>query len=453
MSSYIIQESTLQDIANAIKNKSGDNKKVKVSEMADKINSLPIRYQLGSTWKPANVSGVTEICYFKGAWFVYSDMDWCIYRSTDGINFLPWGPSQGSLELAGNSMSNHKILTTDGNVLIITHWTCLYASFDGENYEEILDIWDTGWTEFILYPVYLNNMWICACGMDNHISFGSSLNGTNWTFNNSTILEDQFLDIYRKIQFYCVGGVYYFGDWYSLDGKTWQQNTAGVMIEHEPMYNGQAWIYINELKQSKYYYSTNGYTWNEEIGQMFWGIMDYNQIQNYFFVVGSEDLFRSSDGISWEEVDSMITSPLCITNNILFINQHPFISECVLYSEDFGESWKQFEIGGETMYMMKYLNNKYYLESELRDIYISTSPEFTSYTSCESRDILEFIEYMNGAYYSRKDYSIDGFIFTPYKNLQTQESITFNALPITINNQGLATDANGQLYYSCEEYN
>lgn len=327
MSEYIIQDSTLTNIADAIRTKDGSTGTIAVSEMASKISNIKSGFPNGMEWTQSNVTDVafSDVRYADGIWVALSDSSSKkgFYYSIDGKT---WTQSNITTEYYNSIFSlrcDPAIGNANGLWLIGS-----YYSTDGKTWVENTND---------IVPAYsarffnANGVWIAgANGLS--MNMNRSVDGINWTLDSSRLTIEY---CYANGIWVSAGnGMYYSVD----DGITWTQTST--IICGDVRFGKNIWVAAG-YDSTGLYYSLDGMTWTQSnITSITVGTVCY---ANGIWVACSYDngIYYSLDGMVWtlSTSSSHASKALrCYYANGIWLAFLEYTNNAILYSTD-GKEW------------------------------------------------------------------------------------------------------------------
>ena len=317
MSEYLIQDSTLTDIADAIRAKDGTTASMTASEMASKIGAIKGGFPNGTEWTQSDLTTVacSGVHYGNGIWVAGTDNG--LYYSTTGKSWTQSNVTSGTCYgicyanglwvASNNTVSNKVCYSTDGitwtgisdynhanmtGILYVDGLWVSYSTNNGAYYSTTGKSWSTSLSIATRYIYYGNGIWVA--GTYNGLYYSTT--GKSWTQSNVT--SGDFNKVYYANGMWlaaCSSGIYY-----STTGKSWAQsnidtNSSSCFIG----YGNGLWVVANGYMFC--YYSTDGKTWSDASGDT--GGFTCGFYASGIWVIGSatKGMFYSTTGKSWTQ--------------------------------------------------------------------------------------------------------------------------------------------------------
>jgi hypothetical protein len=307
MSEYLIQQSTMTGIADAIRAKAGITGTMTPAKMVEAINSIKTKIPCGNgkEWTNSNItsSAWSVLAYGNGIWVAgsYTTSSVGIRWSTNGMTWTESNVTSGGIQkiaygdglfvAAGDSDAGGLLYSEDGNTWTQSNVTS--TSFD---------------------IAFHDGMW-CATVVDSGIYY--STDGMTWTQSNVTSNRPHFL-LYSNGVWVVAGNSIASRDlMYSTDGMTWNScDKSGSNITgnlNTLWYANGLWI-VGGRSDVGLAYSTDGITWKDtnKTSGTFYGAITYS---NGLWVVGEYDdggLYYSTDGMTWTQSNITSNSFFCV---------------------------------------------------------------------------------------------------------------------------------------------
>lgn len=329
MAKYVIDESTLVGIADAIRTKDGSSEIIPVAEIKNRIASLSAGantcagFPNGTMWSPSNVydKSFNHIHEFGGMWVACSlnsglwystdgktwiqsnitsgSYNWCCYDagkwcavgsgalvSTDGINWT-------SISVAGSTYTYVHVCCSNGI------WVMSSLGSGLHYYDSKMSAWGT--SEYtpvsgMFYQVEcINGLWV-ACGYGSGLHYSND--GLTWVHSNVT--SGQFYRVHY------VNGMWIattfgsnLGVYYSVDGMTWTRSNLNNVSAYSACYGNDMWVVgcIGGI-----YYSVDGVTWSKapNVDGNFQNV-GYND--GIWVACSGNGIYCSTDGIDWVQTN------------------------------------------------------------------------------------------------------------------------------------------------------
>lgn len=322
MGKYVIDESTLIGIADAIRLKEGSSENIRVIDMKDRITSLSTGGQIqmgfpnGTVWSPSNISDESfNYIHESGGTWVACSLNSGLWYSNDGKTWSQSNVTTGSYYwcYAANgiwyAVGESVYTSTDG-----CSWTLVYKGTmfmcvryangvwatcslnGGLHYIDETGVHASNIASGMFYHInYVNGIWV-ACGYGSGLYYSSD--GMTWTQSNVTAGQFYRTVYENGIWIACSFGSN-LGVYYSVDGITWTQSNLNNVSVHCACYGNDLWIAgcIGGL-----YYSSDGITWTEGFTSDSVSAFKHIEYCNGVWVACSDNgIYYSANGLDWAQ--------------------------------------------------------------------------------------------------------------------------------------------------------
>ena len=294
---FLINKSTLTEIADAIRNKEGSTDLIPVNEIATRVSQL----SGGTSGLGELIPAIDDIIRMDNGLYCTLccyDLGECVYYPCTSEDGISWQIHFDTPIITDESFERYKVKKV-GNVIYVA--SCdengdiyeFYGSTDGINYTRI-GFTDNGYpmpeSDFDSITIFNDSVYV-KLDTINEGALLKSTDGLNWTY---------FFDMYDwsfKIENGCVLGVDIScsGFYYSFDGITYKHNHISFDYEIGSLfyYNG-VFIVKFQYQHSLAVSSDNGNSWTEvNLSSL------YFEGDNFDIITASEDrpwMAKTEDG-------------------------------------------------------------------------------------------------------------------------------------------------------------
>ena len=289
---YIVQESTLTNIGDAIREKTGNNNLIRLLDMESEIRNIKTSSPNGTEWTNSNITkGTFTIAYGNGLWIACGrGNDAMMYYSEDGKNWKTCTVESDRYYCAKYA----------NGLWVVGGWNYMFYSEDGKT-------WTKSTTTGTVYDIAYANGIFVAASMGSEMSTISrsglwySTDGKTWTQSNVTNKQAEIV--------YYVNGLWVAGVkdgiYSSIDGMTWIQNlTTSTSVQTITYANG-LWV---AGSSDGAYYSTDGLTWTLSESSPKGTSISFIEYNDNIWVLGAylyEGVYYSLDGKNWTKSASI----------------------------------------------------------------------------------------------------------------------------------------------------
>ena len=289
MAEYLIQDTTLTAIADAVRSKTGSTASLSPSEIATEIGNIKTGFPNGTEWTQSNINtAMCHVAYGDGIWVACSNGTG-LYYSTDGMTWAQSNITSGIFYYSkyGN-----------GTWVASSDSTGIYYSTDGMT-----------WNQSNITDVHVNKY--TSSGNVDKICFANNI----WIFASES------------------NGIYY-----STDGMTWTQSNITDRNCNSCAYGNGIFVATGNGIQAVCI-STDGITWTmKQVGTGCYSTRIVKYANKKFVITGSNGIYYSIDGITWTKSNLEMNAEILMFANGIWVAAAGTIG--VYYSTD-GMTWTQ----------------------------------------------------------------------------------------------------------------